>query len=232
MITEVSPVLHKAQTLLKADELLLHKGSWVKFSDAWTTDQFEWASGKLFFVNNEPLLVRYPISRIIPGNDYIDLDLSNQTIPTATNPGTQQLYPANGKVLYQMAVGMKKGNYFIDTYIPAQKPVYALPSTYLTAPVYTDSRRYLGAKVPKDSPASAPLWFFYSIMNMTPIVLRVFMDVGVNFDKAVLEFNINKCKLTLIPAPAPTAPKTAAAAYDDMVSKALLIPAYDELVGY
>lgn len=218
MITQLSPLFARVATSVKPEDTLLQKGAWIKFSSAWAVND-QAVAGRSFVVTNEPVLVKYPISRIIPGNDFIDIDLSNQTMPTPGIPGTQQLYPMQKNVLYQMFVGLKKGHYFIPTYI-AGVPTYSLSSSYLTGPIYTDTRRYLGAKTYEDSPEEAPLWSFYSIMNMPSIVLRLYADVGIDFEKVVLVWNINKCRIqekTLTP---------------DQLEKALELPFYTEFKDF
>lgn len=194
MIHQLSPLFASVATSVRPEDLLLQKNSWIKFSKSWKGG-FQEVAGKAFVITNEPVLVKYPISRIIPGNDFVDIDLSNQSIPTAGVPGTEQLYPVARDVIYQVILGLKKGHYFITTYIPGGSPAYSLSSSYLTSPNFADVRRYLGAKTYEDSPENAPLWSFYTIKDMTSIVLRLFADVGVNFEKIILTFNVNKCRM-------------------------------------
>lgn len=218
MIYQLSPLFSRVATFVKPEDTLLQKGAWIKFSNAWQINGQK-VAGKSFVVANQPVLVKYPISRIIPGNDFIDIDLSNQTMPTPGVPGTQQLYPMQENVLYQIFVGFKKGHYFIPTYI-AGTPTYSLASSYLTSPILTDGRRYLGAKNYEDSPEESPLWSFFAIMNMPSIILRLFADVGIDFEKVVLTFNINKCRIQEIPLP------------PEQSEKANLLPFYTEFKDF
>jgi hypothetical protein len=177
------------------------------------TQKGGWFSGKYFSVSQVTVLVDYPASFNIVNQDYAVMDLTNQTNPaipgvphpTAAQQGTFQMYPQTDNILYQISVGMKKGNYFVKLEIPfGTVPIYqmgssAIPPT-ITDPVY----RYLGAKYPKDSPIDSPTWFLYTIMNAPQIALLLFMDggdteaAGLLYGKATINFRVNKCVLKQI----------------------------------
>lgn len=223
MLTELSPTLTRSLTSVKPEDLLLKKGSWIQFSNAWVGDQ-NWAAGKSFEVANEPLVVKYPVSRRAPAAHYCDIDLSNlvnpsSTIPAATAIFSWQMYPVKTQQLYQIAVGLKPGNYFVQTFIPANKYIYTVGATSVYPDINSPIWRYLGAKYPKDSPAEAPVWFIYTLWNMVPIILRLYAD-GADFEKMTIEFKINKCQL---------APKVLT---DEQRARALLLEYSSELVGF
>jgi hypothetical protein len=218
VITDLSPLYHNKSLLLKAEDIQLKKGSWVRFSDKFPNDQKTgWASGKLFTVSSDTILVDYPVSNNIVSQDYVNMDLTNQTNPvipgvlhpTAAQKGTYQMYPVQEYVLYQIAIGMKKGNYFVQLYVPlGQTPIYQLGSSAVTPSITDPLYKYLGAKYPNDSPVDSPTWFLYTILNAPQIVLQEFMDGGdtmvgtANYGKATIVFRINKCQLSLLTLPA------------------------------
>ncbi|MFH1031123.1 MAG: hypothetical protein V1767_00930 [Chloroflexota bacterium] len=223
MISQLSPLFSKVSTFVRPEDFLLQKGQWVKFSSAWQGNFPENLPGGSFIVKEEPVLVKYDISRIIPGNDFVDIDLSNQTMPTAAGVGgTQQLYPSQPGVLYQIVLGFKKGNYFIPFYIPGGSPIFTLSSSFLTSPNFAaaDGRRYLGSKTYRDSPEDTPLISLYTIQNMPSIVLRYYADIGINFEKIVVTYNVNKCKIS----PIQLSP--------EQEERALKIPYYTEFVNF
>jgi len=212
MISDLSPLLHRVSTYVKPEDLLLQRGSWVSFSGQWT-DSYKWARGNTFKVSKTPLLIPYATSRIIPESDYIDIDLSNAA-------GGLLMYPEMENVLYQIAVGIKEGNFVIHTYIPVNKYVYALGYPTMFPDVASATMRYLGAKTYKDSPDTAPLWFLYAIKDMPAFILRLYVLAGIDFEKVTIEWQINKCQLELIVQPTP-----------EMLEKSLLLPWYTEFSG-
>jgi hypothetical protein len=223
MLTELSPTLTRATVAVKPEDLLLKKGSWVKFTKSWAGDQL-WAANNTFEVINEPLIVRYPISRKAPTGHYCNLDLSNLVNPSSTTPAATanfswQMYPVQTNALYQIAVGFKPGNYWVQTYIPSNKYIYTVGSTSIYPDVNSSIWRYLGVKYPKDSPEESPVWFLYTLWNMVPIILRLYCD-GPDYDKMTLVFKLNKCQL---------APKKLT---ESEQSRALLIEYYTDLVGF
>lgn len=231
MITELPKLYNRASINVDARQILLAKGSWVKFSPGWPSGQgsnFDWASGKVFKVSSDPVLTKYPLSFILPGSDYTTFDISN-TQPVGT--AGEQMYPNQTNVLYQIAIGMKPGNYFVQTYIPRGQYVYTVGSSAIFPDITSSTYRYLGAKYPKDSPADAPLWSVYAIMNQPGFVFAPYVD-GVDFDKATIEFNINKCQLTQI-LPMPDANgKPTNLEYIQAQAQGLLIAYYTELTGF
>jgi len=212
MITQLSPLLHRVATYVKPEELLLQKGAWVRFSNAWP-DTWKWATGKSFVVKEEPIVVPYAASYVLPGNDYKDIDLSNAT-------DGLKLYPENESVLYQCALGFKPGEYLVHIYVPKDRYVYALGESSMYPDVADAARKYLGAKTPLDSPHTSPLLYFYFIKDMNAFYLRLYVSEGVDFEKCSVVFQINKCQLKEIELT------------PEQLEKALLIRYYTELTGY
>lgn len=213
MITQLSPLLHRVSTEVRPEDLLLQKDAWVYFSDKWP-GTWKWCSGKLFRVTEEPILVTYPYSRILPASDYKDLDLSN------ADAGIK-LYPEDEGVLYQCAVGFKPGDYITHVYLPKDKYVYSLGESTMFPDVSDASKLYLGAKRPSDSPHTSPLLFFYFIKDGPALYLRPYILESVTYDKATIEFHVNKTKLSEIENPS-----------EEMIKRALRISYYTELTGY
>jgi len=214
MISQISPTLHKASVEVRPSDLLLQKGSWVRFSSMFPGSH-KWARGNTFEVSHEPIVVPYLLSYIIPGNDYKDVDLSNSV-------AGEKLYPENDNVLYQIAVGFKPGDYLTHVYIPKDQYVYPLGDSSMYPDTSHAKKRYLGAKTSKESPDTAPLLNLYAIKDMPAFILRFFTIEGaVAFEKCTAQLYINKCKLTEIEDPTP-----------EQEEKAQLIQWYEELTGW
>jgi len=215
VIGDLSPLYHNGVALVRPEDVQLKRHSWIRFSPKWPQDQNKggWASGGIFVVSQDAILVDYPYSANIINQDFDIIDLTNQTNPTipgvphptAAQRGTYQMYPVNPNIIYQISVGMKDGPYFVQTQIPRGTiPIYQLGSSAIPPNIADPVYRYLGAKYPKDSPCDTPTWFLYTIQNAPQIALFVFMDGGdtevggVLYGKATIDFKINKCALTQI----------------------------------
>lgn len=217
MISQLSPAFAKVSVQAKPEDLFLKKGSWVQFSKEWPAEQ-SWAKGRLFSVINDPLVVTFPMSYILPGQDYVDVNLAN--LPTAFTTTVLNLYPAKQGVLYQAGIGIKEGDFFIQVGIPAaQQYVYRLGQSFMYPNITDANLRYLGGKTYKDSPEDSPLLFFYFVNNQPYFYLRIYALEGKDFEKCSVVFYINKCDLGEMP-PTPLAQE-----------RALLVPYYTELVN-
>ncbi|KKM66808.1 hypothetical protein LCGC14_1477520 [marine sediment metagenome] len=178
---------------------LLQEGYYVRFTDAWplTLPQVK---GKFFQVEKTNQ-VPYDITRIIPGGNYTDVDLSNAT-------GGENIYPENTKTLYETILGFKPGNYLVHFYIPAGEYVHRLEQAGMVPNVASATLRYLGARKPEDSPYDDKRIFMYSVKDLEPLILRLLVDNGVLWEKMVLGLVVNKCYLKQI---TPTAEQLARA---------------------
>lgn len=213
MITELSPLLHRVSTQVRPEDLLLQKGAWVYFSPKWP-GTWDWCSGKLFEVSEEPVVVPYAASYTLPGGDYKKVDLSNSTAGL-------KLYPEEQGVLYECAVGFKPGDYVTHIYVPAEKYVFHLGESTMYPDVTDAARLYLGAKRPGDSPHTAPTLRLYFIKNAPAVYLWPYVLGSVTYEKVTIEFSLNKCKLTQV-----------AGSAEEMIKRAKKIAYYSELVGY
>jgi len=213
MITQLTPLFAKVSTSVKPQDFFLQKKSWVRFSKEWP-DTHKWAKGKVFEVTNEPIIVNYAESYVLPGSDYKDIELSNST-------AGKKLYPENESILYQIAVGFKKGDYVTHIYIPKDRYVYSLGYSSMYPDITDASKLYLGAKTSVESSPEYPLINFYIIKDMPAFYLRFYVLGGVDYEKCTTQFYINKCELKEITEPTP-----------DQTEKALLLRYYTELTGF
>ncbi|GAI24967.1 unnamed protein product, partial [marine sediment metagenome] len=102
-------------------------------------------------------------------------------------------------------------------YIPAGEYANRLEQAGMVPNVAHATHRYLGARKPEDSPYDDKRIFIYSVKDLEPLILRVFVDDGVDFEKCILGLVVNKCYLKQI---TPTA---------EQFAKALKIQYYSEL---
>jgi len=188
---------------------LLQEGYYVKFTNAWPATHSA-VSGKLFQIaeTNE---VPYDVFHSLPTNDYRDVDLSNSA-------GGENLYPENVNTLYEVLLGFKPGNYLTQFFIPAGEALSRLEQASMNPSPTSATLRYLGARKPEDSPYEDKRVFMYFVRDLEPLILRLLVDTGIDFEKCVLGFIINKCRLSHIATPTP-----------DQVRLAKVIRFYSEL---
>lgn len=212
MLKHLSQLLANVATTVRPQDLLLTRGSWVYFTNK---HKKKWASGKLFEVNKEPILVNYPVSYVLPGDDYKEIDLSN-----ATNG--LNLYPEEEKTLYEIGVGFKDGEYIVHIWIPTTDSyIYRLNESTMYPAITNATLKYLGAFNPETSPAKMPLLYFYVIKDIEAFHLTPYVLELVDFEKVTIEFKINKCKLAEIIDPT-----------DEQIAASLQIPYYEQLRGW
>lgn len=187
---------------------LLQEGFYVRFTDQWPLT-LPHVKGKCFQVDKTNQ-VPYDITRIIPGGNYCDVDMSNAT-------GGENIYPENTKTLYESILGFKPGNYLVHFYIPAGEYVHRLEQAGMVPNVASATLRYLGARKPEDSPYDDKRIFIYSVKDLEPLILRLLVDTGVDYCKIVIGLLVNKCYLKEI---TPTS---------EQLSRAKVIRYYPEL---
>jgi len=171
---------------------ILQEGYFVRFTDAWP-DTLSDVKGRLFQIEKTNQ-VPYAITRIIPSGNYTDIDMSNAT-------GGENIYPENTKTLYETLIGFKPGNYLIHFYIPAGEYMHRLEQTGMVPNVASATLRYLGARKPSDSPYDDKRIFSYSVKDLEPLILRVLVNSGIDYEKCVLGLLVNKCYLKHIATP-------------------------------
>ena len=216
MLSNLSPLLADVSTTVKPEDLLLSQGSWVRFSGL---HKKEWCKGRLFEVVEQPILVNYPVSYTLPTDDYKDLDLSNTT-------GGLKLYPEDERVLYQIGIGFKSGDYIVHVYIPsADKYIFDVDNTSMYPDISSATLKYLGAFNPESSPFNAPLLYTYVFKDVDAVFLRPYVLEGVDFEKVTIGFRINKCKLAELT-------DFTEDEYNLAMNRAQYIPYYEELRGH
>jgi len=173
---------------------LLQEGHFVRFTDVWP-DTMKEVKGK-FLQIEKTNQVPYDLSYIIPSADYKDIDISNAT-------GGENIYPVNSRTLYETLIGFRPGNYLVHFYIPAGEYVHRLEQAGMVPDVASTTRKYLGARKPEDSPYDDKRIFSYSVKDLEPLILRAYVDTGIDYEKVVLGLLVNKCYLKQIPSPTP-----------------------------
>lgn len=157
---------------------------WVKFSPAFP-DTLDHIKGRTFRVTKQQQ-VDYELSWIIKEACYKDVNLSNED-------AGEKLYPDISNNLYEVLIGFKPGNYFCQVYFPADYPIYRLDHPDMSPLTSSASKKYLGAIKPSDSPVDNPTFKLYLVFKLKPIILRLYADDGVDYEKISLEFTINRC---------------------------------------
>jgi len=61
--------------------------------------------------------------------------------------------------------------------------------------VSSSTRRYLGARKPADSPYDDKRIFIYSVYKLEPLIIRLYVEAGIDYEKCVLGLIVNKCYL-------------------------------------
>ena len=203
----------KPQFTVVVPPKLLQEGYLVHFPSAWPSTQ-DARRNKTFRIKATNQ-VPYALSGgfIIPEGDYRDVDLSN-----GSGEFQESIYPIEDENLYEVSLGLSPGNYLVHFFIPATRHIHSLGFAGMVPDVSSATLVYLGARYPKDSPVDDPTIKFYLVKDLAPLILRVFVLPGVDYEKVVLQATINKCLLDVIPEPTP----------DDM-RKAKVIKYYDEL---
>jgi len=173
---------------------LLQEGYYVKFTDAWPRTLSANVSGKCFQIektNHVPYdLPKYTI----PANDFRDVSLANVV-------GGENLYPEGLKTLYEITLGFKPGNYMAHFYLPAGEIMSRLEQAGMIPDVGHATRRYLGARKPEDSPYHDHRIFIYTVKDLEPMIMRLFVDTGVAFEACILGLVVNKCRLVELTNP-------------------------------
>ncbi|KKN87053.1 hypothetical protein LCGC14_0263230 [marine sediment metagenome] len=172
---------------------------WLKFSNNFP-DTLDHVKGKTVRILKEQQ-VNYQLSWIIREACYRDINLSNDI------PAGEQLYPDVADNLYEVLIGFKPGNYLCQVYFPADYPLYRLDYPNMSPLIGSDSLKYLGAIQPKDSPVDNPIFKLYLVYKLKPIILRLYADDGVDYEKITLDFTINRCLMQQGTPPPNVTPK-------------------------
>jgi len=157
---------------------------WVKFSNNFPSG-LSHVRGKSARIAKQQQ-VTYELSWIIKEACYKDVNLSNE------NTG-EKLYPDVADNLYEMLIGFKPGNYLCHVYFPADYPIYRLDDPDMSPIISDAAKKYLGAIKPSDSPIDNPTFKLYLVYELSPVILRLYADDGVDYEKISVQFIINRC---------------------------------------
>ncbi len=205
---ELSP---KPQFNVIVPPKLIQEGYLVTFTDAWPSTLVH-VKGKTFRVEAANQ-VPHSIGYVIPTGDYRDIDLSN-----GSGTFQESFYPTRTQSLFEVSLGLRPGNYVVHFYIPATRHIHGLEFAGMTPDVSSSTLVYLGARKPEDSPAEDPRIKFYLVMDLAPLILRTYVLPGVDYEKVVFDYTINKCDLRQIDQPT-----------EDQKKRAKVIRYYEEL---
>lgn len=164
---------------------ILLPNHWVKFSDKFPENLK--VRGKAFRVTKQAQ-VTYQRAWRIKEACYKDINLSDEDTG-------EKLYPYDFSILYEMSIGIKLGNYFVIPYFPADQPIYRLDYPTMTPLVSDAQLMYLGNIKPEDSPPDNPVFKLYLIYQLKPVILRLVVDSGVDYEQCALVFLINRCRI-------------------------------------
>ncbi len=189
----------------------LQEGYMVHFSSDWPSTHvaIRERTFRIDAVNQVP----YDLSYIIPTGDYRDVDFAN-----GSGTFKENIYPEQQNSLFEVLLGLKLGNYLTHWYIPAGKSIHQLEYAQMYPDLTDTKKKYLGARQPKDSPYNDPRIKLYLVKDLAPLIMRLFVLGGVDFEKCVIGLTVNKCMLREIEAPT-----------EDQLLKAKVIRYYDYL---
>ncbi|MDD4984407.1 MAG: hypothetical protein PHQ43_01260 [Dehalococcoidales bacterium] len=177
---------------------ILLVNDWIKFSNNFP-DTLSHVKGKTACIAVQQE-VNYQLSYLLKEGCYTDVDLSNDT--------GVNLYPDVASNLYEMLIGFKPGNYFVQIYFPADYPIYRLDEPSMYPNIGDTNLKYLGAIRPGDSPDRNPILKLYLVYKLKPIILRMVVDDGIDYEKMTMNFSINRCVMNFGKAlPAGVTPK-------------------------
>jgi len=194
---------------------LLQEGYLVSFASDWpsTHNAIREKTFRIDAVNQVP----YDRSYILPtgavGTLYRDVDFSN-----GSGAFQESIYPENQNTLFEVLLGFKPGNFLSHWYLPAGKSVHNLEYAQMYPDLTNANRMYLGARQPKDSPYEDPRIKLYFVKDLAPLIMRLYVLAGVDFEKIVVGLTINKCLMREIERPT-----------DDQKLKAKVIRYFDYL---
>jgi len=172
----------------------LQEGYLVTFSSDWpsTHEAIREKTFRIDAVNQVP----YDLSYIIPTGDFRDVDFAN-----GSGTFKENLYPENQNTLFEVLLGFKPGNFLSHWYIPAGKSVHNLEYAQMYPDITNAKRKYLGARAPKDSPYEDPRIKLYFVKDLAPMIMRLFVLPGVDYEKVVTGLTINKCLMRELELP-------------------------------
>jgi len=184
---------------------LLQLGYYIHFSDAWpntfnqlTKVDTNGQTRGLYFQIKTTNQTTYDLSYKIPTGDFRDVDFSNWL-----STFNENLYPTNYLTLYEIQLGWKPANMLAYFMIPAGDHISRLEQSQMIPPSalpFSPTLRYLAAKKTEDSPYHDKRIFVYTVKDLEPFIMRLYVDSGVTFEKIVTGMVINRCRLNPVQA--------------------------------
>lgn len=189
----------------------LQEGYLVHFPASWpsTLVHVREKTFRIDVVNQVP----YDLHYILPTGTYRDVDFSN-----GSGVFQEKIYPIHTISLFEVGIGFKPGSYLAHFYIPATRHIHDLEYAGMTPDVASSTLRYLGARKPSDSPYDDPRIKVYFVKDLAPLIMRLYVLAGVDYEKCVVGLTVNMCKLREITAPT-----------EEQMLKAKVIRYYEEL---
>jgi len=194
---------------------LLQEGYLVTFSSDWpsTHNAIREKTFRIDVCNQVPFDRSFILPTGAAGTIYRDVDFSN-----GSGTFQESIYPENQSSLFEVLLGFKPGNFLSHWYIPASKSVHQLEYAGMYPDITDNTKKYLGARQPKDSPYDDPRIKLYLVKDLAPLIMRLYVLPGVDYEKIVCGLTVNKCLMRIIEAPT-----------DDQLLKAKVIRYYDYL---
>jgi len=173
---------------------LLQEGYLVYFSGDWPSTH-EAHREKLFRIN--------AVNTFSYVRPYIIAEEGSRSVDFSNGSGTYQesLYPENNNTLEEVLLGFKEGNFITHWEIPSGKNIHMLEYAQMYPDLTDATRRYLGIKTAKDSPFDDPRIKLYFIKDLAPLIMKLYVLPGVDYEKIVVGLTINKCHIEEIAAP-------------------------------
>ncbi|MBA7606324.1 hypothetical protein ES703_13472 [subsurface metagenome] len=189
----------------------LQEGYLVHFDSDWpsTHNAIRERTFRIDAVNQVP----YDLPYIIKTGYYRDVDFAN-----GSGTFKENIYPENQNSLFEVLLGFKPGNFLTHWYIPASKSIHGLEYAQMYPDLTDTKKKYLGARQPKDSPYNDPRIKLYFVKDLAPLIMRLFVLPGVDWELCVTGLTVNKCLMRELESPT-----------EDQLLKAKVIRYYDYL---
>lgn len=175
---------------------LLLDGHIVSFSSKYTGETERFA-GRYFIVDN-PQQVAYTRYYTLPDADYKDIDLSN------ASTGKENLYPDSVDEIYEILLSFRQGDYLVYPIMPSpDRYFYKLGYAGMIPDRTNATKMYLGAWKYEDSPFYDPMIRLTFVKDLTPMILRTYIDSTDDYEKVTMRFLINRCTIRELKDPTP-----------------------------
>ena len=166
----------------------------VHFSEKYRTGETERFANQYFLVT-DPQQVSYDRYYILYQNDYLDIDLHN------ASSGTENIYPDSVEEIYEVLMGIE-GDVLTYPIIPSpDRHFEKLGYTGMIPDSSDTTKRYLGCYKPEDSPYETMKLRLTFVKNLDSMILRTYIDSAKAYEKVILRFLINRCRIIKLEHP-------------------------------